>query len=80
MLACALYLVYFTMTFAAGTRVSCASTIFEDDFKTIPNNNYVGICIEFSKFFFGGVEAEEARLTMCYGDAIEVFDGHSCAI
>ena len=47
---CVLHLVYFATSFAAWTQVNCSSKAIEDDPKTSPNNNCVGVGAEFSKF------------------------------
>ena len=44
--SCKLYLVYFAKYFAAGTQVTCASIIFEDDPKTSPNNGCMDVSAE----------------------------------
>ena len=45
--ACELHLVYSATSFAAWTRVYCVSKTFEDDLKTNPNNNCMGVSAEF---------------------------------
>ena len=48
--ACGLYHVYSTTFFMAWTRVNCASKTYEDDPKTSPNNNCMGVSTKFSNF------------------------------
>ena len=48
-----LCLVYFAISFAAGTGVNWMSKIFKDDLNTSLNNNCMGESAEFSKFSRG---------------------------
>ena len=54
-------------SFAAWTRVNCASKIFEDDPKTSPNNNCMDVSAEFSKFARG---RRGKTVTMRFGNVI----------
>ena len=48
--ACELYLLYFAMSFAAGTRVNYMSKIFKDDLRTSLNSNCLNVSAGISKF------------------------------
>ena len=47
--------------------------IFKDNLKTSPNNNSIGVSVEFSKFLGGREEASCASMTtvtFCFDDVI----------
>ena len=57
-------LYFLIRSFAAWTRVNCASKTFEHVLKISPNNNCMGVNAEFSKFAWQGGKT----VTMPFGD------------